>query len=156
AALIGAAVEHALFAQAELLAVLRSLRNLEQRSAVNCRHFDLRAQSCFVDPHRDADLDIVSFAMEERMLFHADGDVQIACWSSHRSGVALPGDSQSRALLRARRDSHIDGFVFRDDAVAVAGSAGVAQAARSVASRTRQAKAHRSRHLRYVPTAVAL
>ena len=40
---------HAFFAQAELLSVLGSLRNLEQRPAVDGGNFDLGAQPGFVD-----------------------------------------------------------------------------------------------------------
>ena len=49
AALVGARVEHALLAQPELLAVLGALRNLQQRPAVDGRHFDLGAQRRFPD-----------------------------------------------------------------------------------------------------------
>src|SRR5262252_1410584 len=46
-ALIRARVQHSLFPQPELLAVLRALRHFEQRPAVDGRHFDLRAQPRF-------------------------------------------------------------------------------------------------------------
>ena len=45
AARVLARIEHTLFAQAELLAVLRALRNLQQRAAVDGGHFDLGAQA---------------------------------------------------------------------------------------------------------------
>ena len=70
AALIGARVQDAFFAQAEPLAVLRALRNLEQRAAVDCGHFDLGAERRF--PHGDGhlDFDVVALAVEEGVLLH--------------------------------------------------------------------------------------
>ena len=44
ATLVLTRVEHALFAQPELAAVGRAWRNLEQRAAVDSRHFDLGAR----------------------------------------------------------------------------------------------------------------
>ena len=70
AALVGARVQHALLAQPELLAVLGALRNLQQRAAVDGRHFDLGAQRRFRHRDRHLDFDIVAVAAEERMLFH--------------------------------------------------------------------------------------
>src|SRR5689334_5474377 len=63
-------VEDALLAQAEYLAVLGSLRNLEQRPPVNGGNLDFGPQAGFVDADRNGDFDIVPIATEERMRFH--------------------------------------------------------------------------------------
>ena len=125
AALAGARIQHALFAQPEFLPVLGALRNLQQRAAVDGGHFDLGAQPGFVDAHRHGDLDIVAFAAEERMRLHAQRDVQIARRRAHGSGVSLARDSQPRALLRARRNAHLHGFGGGDAAVAMSKSGSV-------------------------------
>src|SRR5689334_10594290 len=66
AALVGALVQHAPLAEAELLAVLGAARDLEERPAVNGRRLDLGAESGLPDGDGQLDLDIVAFALEER------------------------------------------------------------------------------------------
>ena len=69
AALILASVEDALFAQTELLAVLRALRHFEQRASVDGGHFDFGAQSGLSDGDRHLNPDVVAIAMEEGVRF---------------------------------------------------------------------------------------
>ena len=75
--------------------------------------------------------------------------------SAVRARVAFARHAQTRALLRARRNPHLHGFRVRDAPVAVARRAPIAQPARALALRTRQAEAHRAGHLRHVAAAVA-
>src|SRR5690348_12705634 len=69
AALPAALVQNALFPQAETLAVLGALRDLQQGAAVDGRHFDFGAKRSLPDRDRHSDFDVVAFAMEERMIF---------------------------------------------------------------------------------------
>ena len=66
AARVLARVEYAPFAQPELLLVLRARRNLQQRLAVDGRHFDLGAQARFGHSDRHLQLNVVAFAAEQR------------------------------------------------------------------------------------------
>src|ERR1017187_2271335 len=108
AALVGARVEHALFAQAELLAVHGSLRNLQQGASIDGRDFDLGAQRRFPDSHRNLDPDVIAIAVEERMLLHPGGNVEIARRRAHSAGVALARHAQAAAAAGARRDADLD------------------------------------------------
>src|SRR5882762_7953071 len=69
-ALVFARVRDSFFAQAEFLAVLRALRDLEQRPAIDGGHFDLGSESGFGNCHRNLNVDVVALALEEWMWFH--------------------------------------------------------------------------------------
>src|ERR1039457_236589 len=126
AALVGARVEHTFFAEAKLLAVHGSLRNLQQGASVDGRNFDLGAERRFPDSHRNLDLDIIAIAVEERMFFHPGGDIEIARRRAHGAGVALARHAQAAAAAGARRDADLDCFGAGDAAFAGAGGAGIA------------------------------
>src|SRR5260370_28538298 len=127
AALVLARIENALLAQPKFPSVGRSWRDFQQRAAVNRGHFDLRAQAGLGDGNRHFDLDIVSVAVEERMLLYARRDVEIACRSAQRAGIAFARNPQPRAVLRPGRN--VDGYRLgaRDAPVAMTGGAGVLQ-----------------------------
>ena len=71
----GACIKHTLFTQPEYLAVLRSLGNLKQRTAVDGGDLDLRAEAGFIDSNGHLNFDIVAIATEKRMRLDADGNV---------------------------------------------------------------------------------
>src|SRR5579863_10069700 len=156
AARSGARVRHALLAEPELLAVLGALRNLQEGAAVDGGHLDLGAEARFIDPHRHGDFDIVSVAAEKGVRIHAHRDVQIARRCAQRAGVPLAGHAQAGTLLRPGRNSHLDGFLGGDAAIAMAGRAVIAQPSRALALGTGEAEAHRARHLRHGPASIAL
>src|SRR5471032_524408 len=86
AALVGARVEHTLFAQTEFLAVHGPLRNFEQGAAA------IRG---------------VAIEMEEGVVLHFGSDVEIARRRSHGAGVAFAGNAQAAAVARAGRDAEL-------------------------------------------------
>src|SRR5471030_2730860 len=161
AALVGARVEHTLFAQTEFLAVHGPLRNFEQGAAairggaIDGGHLDLGAESGFPHRHRNGDLDVVAIAMEEGVVLHFGSDVEIARRRSHGAGVAFAGNAQEAAVARAGRDAEFDGFGSRHAAVA-AGGTGVAQFPGSAAPRAGEIEFHGARHLADVAGAFAL
>src|SRR5580658_8314976 len=155
ATLAGTRVQHAFFAQTELLAVLGALRNLEQRTAVDSGHLDLGAEAGFVDAHRHTDLNVIAIAAKEGMRFDAQRDVKVAGRGAMRSGIALAGDAQSGALLRARRNPDLHGFICGDAAIAMTGGACILKAAGSIAARAGEAEAHGAGGLRDIAAAVA-
>src|ERR1035438_5730626 len=156
AALVGARVEHALLAEAELLAVHGSLRNLQQGASVDGRNFDLGAQRRFPDSHRNLDLYVVAIAVEEKMLFDLGGDVEIARRGAHGTGVALARHAQAAAAAGARRNADLHRFRACDAAFAAAGGAGVAQLAGPAAARAGEAELHGAGHLGDVAGTMAL
>ena len=74
---------HALLAQAQFLSTLRARRNAQQRAAIDGRHLNLRAQRGFGEGDWHGQVNVVAFALEDRMLAHAHDDVQIAGGSAH-------------------------------------------------------------------------
>src|ERR1700731_2949530 len=125
ATLVGPRVEDSLFTQPEALAVLSALRNFEQGAAVDGRHFDLGSERGFPDGNGHLDLDIVAFAMKERVLFHFGGDVEIAWRRAHGAGIALAGNTEPGTVARSRRDSDLDCFRPRDTPIAATGGTGI-------------------------------
>src|ERR1039458_370620 len=93
AALVGARVEHALLAEAELLAVHGSLRNLQQGASVDGRNFDLGAQRRFPDSHRNLDLYVVAIAVD-------------VSWVSLQQGWSVDGRNFDLGARRRFPDSH--------------------------------------------------
>src|SRR5471032_2978968 len=162
AALVGARVEHTLFAQTEFLAVHGPLRNFEQGAAairggaIDGGHLDLGAESGFPHRHRNRDFDVVAIAMEEGVVLHLGGDVKIARRRSHGAGVAFTGNAQAAAVARAGRDAEFDRFGSRHAAVAAAGGTGIAQFPGSAAPRAGEIEFHGARHLADVAGAFAL
>src|ERR1022692_3328827 len=92
AALVGALVEHTLFAQTEALGVGGALRDLEQGAAVNRGNLDFGSQRGLPNGDGHGDFNIVAFAAEEWMRFHLGGDVEIARGGAHGAGIAFGGD----------------------------------------------------------------
>src|ERR1019366_7034030 len=155
-ALIGARIQHALLPQPEALPLGSSLRNLEQRAAIDGGHLDLGPQRRL--PHRDGylDFDIVPLAVEERVLLHFGGDIQVPWRRSHGSRVALARHPQSRAVARPRRNPRLHRLRARYPALTAAFRACVPQFPRASAPRARQVELHGSGHLRHVARPLAL
>src|ERR1039457_6374953 len=156
AALVGARVEHALFAEAELLAINRALRNLQQGASVDGGNFDFGAKRRFRHFDGNLDFDVIAIAVEERMFRHPHGDVQIAWRRAHGAGVALARHAQAAAAAGTRRNSYFDRFRAGDAAFASAGGAGVAQLARPAAAWAGEAELHGAGHLGDVAGTMAL
>src|ERR1035437_8876762 len=156
AALIGARIQDALLAQPEALAVRGSLRNLEERAAIDGGHLDFGAQRRL--PHRDGnlDFDVVAFAVEEWVFLHFSGDVEIARRRSHGSGVALARHPQPGAVARARREARLHHLRARYAALAPAFGTGIPQFPRASAARAGQVELHGPGHLGHVASPLAL
>src|ERR1051326_2740206 len=156
AALVLTRVEHALFAETELLAGLRARPHRQQSPAVDRGHFNLRAQTGLGDGHGNFDFNIVSVAMEERMLLHPRGDIEIAGRRALGAGVAFARNSQPRSILRAGRDVDSHSLRARDTSIAVTGRARVLQLSFAAAARAGEVEFHGARHLRNRSGAAAL
>jgi hypothetical protein len=89
-------------AQTESLGVRGTLRDLQQGTAVDRRHFDFGTEGRLPDRDRYGDFNVVAFATEERMRFHFGSDVKIAGRGAHRAGIAFAGDAQAGTIARAR------------------------------------------------------
>src|SRR5579863_1750166 len=156
AASVLAGIEDAALAQPKLLLVLRAGRDLEQRFSVDGRNLDLGSEAGFGDGNRHLQLNVVTFAAEQGMIFDVSGDVEIARGRSHASGVAFTGNSQSRATLRAGRDSYFDNLGMSEAAIAVARRADVLESAFAIAFRAGEVELHVARHLGYAAGGIAL
>src|ERR1017187_2550089 len=156
AALAGARVEHAFFAEAELLAVHGSLRNLQQGASVNGGNFDLGAERRFRNRHGNLNLDVIALAVEKRMFRHPGGDVEIARGCAHGAGVALARHAQAIYTSPDRKSTRLNSSHRCDAAFAAAGGAGVAQLAGSAAARAGEAELHGAGHLGDVAGTMAL
>ena len=108
----------------------------------------LAPETGFGDADGNADLDVVAVAREERMLFDARGDVEVARRRALRAGVTLAGNTEPRSVLRAGGNVHRYGFRTRDAAIAMAGGAGILQLAFAAAARAGEIELHGAGHLR--------
>src|SRR5579875_426220 len=156
AARVLARIQYALLAQPEFLAVLCPLRDLQNRAPVNGRHFDLGAQSRLRNRQRHLDVDVVSIALEEWMLLHANCDIKVARRPARHAGISLPRYPQPRPRRHALRNPHLYRVRPRHHALAPARRACVLQPPRSAAARARQVELHRPRHLRHRSRPIAL
>src|SRR6202140_5152130 len=147
---------HTLFPQAQLLSGLRSRRNLQQRPAVDRGHFDLRSQSGFGRAYRDSQIDVVSVAPEDRMLFSSDDRIKIARWAAVDPGIPLARNANPLSVTRASLDAHFERLRFRHRAFTMAGGTRRQILARPVASRTLHVELHPSAGLGDVSRSVAL
>src|SRR5581483_3740834 len=93
-----ARVKHPLFSQPELLPVLRTLWNLQQRPAIDRWNLDLRTEPRLAHRKRHLDMDVITFAPEKGMPLHTNSDVQIARRSSRHARVAFARHAQPRAV----------------------------------------------------------
>jgi len=112
-------------AQAELLAGLRALRDVDGGFAAQRGHFDLATECCFGEADRHRTVQVIAIALKDLVLLDADLDVQVAGWATVGAGLAVAAGSDAHAVVDARRDLHFQRFLFLDLAFAVAGAARV-------------------------------
>ncbi len=108
---------------------------LQQRAAIDGRHFNLGAQRGLGERHRNGEMDVVALALENRMLTDPHDDVKIARGRAHRSGIAASGQADALAVARARLDAHLQRLAALHAAFAVAHRAHRAVLAAAAAAR---------------------
>src|SRR3989475_2223970 len=94
--------------QREDLARLGASGHLDPRLALERRHLDLRPQGRLREAERDLAHDVVPLADEERMLAHAEHDVEVAGCAGVRPGLALAAQLESGAAVDAGRDLDVE------------------------------------------------
>src|SRR2546427_1665773 len=97
--------------QPEDLARLGARGDLDPRLAVERGHLDLRPQGGLSEAERDLAHHVGSLADEERMLAHAEHDVEVAGHAGVRAGLALAAQLEARAAVDAGR--HLDAELVR-------------------------------------------
>src|SRR4030095_10553805 len=103
---------HALLAQAEHAPRLRLARHLEVDVAAERRHLDFSAERRCREAHRHLARQVAAVALEDRMLAHADFDVEISRRAAVASGLALAGETDPVAGRDARRDPSREIFLL--------------------------------------------
>ena len=94
--------------------------------------------------------------MEERVILHFGGDVQVSGRRAHGAGIAFAWHAQPRAVAGAGRDADLDRIRSGHAALASAGGAGIAQAAGAATARAGEVEAHGAGHLADIAAAFAL
>ena len=123
----GAVAAHrldALAAQAEQLAGLGAMRDLDERLALERGHHDVGAQRRLRKTHRHFAIKIVALALEDGVRAHVHFHVQVARLGARRAGFAFAGKADAVAGIDAGRDLHLQHLFVLHAAVAVAGLAG--------------------------------
>src|SRR5260370_38647009 len=95
-------MSHRCVADAKLGATLDAFRNLELVRLLECRHFDFRSQRRLRHVDGDGAMQVVFVALEERMFFDLEHNVQIARRSAIGSGLAFLRHAQARTIVHAR------------------------------------------------------
>src|SRR5438034_3927202 len=94
--------------QREDLARLGASGHLDPRLALERRHIDLHPQGRLREAERDLAHDVVPLAHEERMLAHAEHDVEVAGCAGVRPGLAFAAQLESGAAVDAGRDLDVE------------------------------------------------
>src|SRR6185436_10886330 len=115
----------ALAAQAEGLAVLGALGQLDLGLAAERRHLDRPAERGVRQADRDGAVKVVAVALEDVVRLHPDLNVEIAVRTAVRAGLAVAARADPHAFVDARRDLDLERLVLLDAALAVAGRAGL-------------------------------
>jgi len=149
-------VEDSFVTQSELLPVLRTLRNFQDGTAIDGRHFDFGSQASFTDRERQLDFDVIPIALEERVLVNAYGDVQVARRTDAYAYVPFTRNPQSCTGTDSLGYAHFHHVRPCYPAFSAAGGTCVFQTPCSAAALTLQIKLHGPGHLRYGSSAVAL
>src|SRR5262249_22504640 len=102
----GAALEprHAIAGKPERAPARRRGRNLHRDLAAQGRHLERRPERGFGCRHREAQMDVVALALEERVRRHRDAQVEITARS--RGAGAFAGDAHALIALHARGNFH--------------------------------------------------
>jgi len=124
-------------AQAEDLAALRFVRDLELGRAVQCRDLDLAAERRGAEADRHFAVQVVVVALENRVCLEVDLHIQISRRAAVDAMLTLAGQSDAVAFIDPARNFYRQRFVLLDPAGAVARAAGVGdEASGAVAFRT--------------------
>src|SRR5207245_7376482 len=119
-------------------AALRAFGNFQFLFPVQSRHLQLRAEGGLRNADGNRAVQIRTTALEERVLFDFEDNVQIARRPAIRPGLALAGDTQPRSRIHTGRNSQLDGFFAFETSLAVALLAALAHnLARTLARRAR-------------------
>src|SRR5262249_21927082 len=141
-------IPHAPARQAEPLAALASLRNLEPHRSARGRHVDGRAAHRLPDRDRHLDGEILAVPPHERVRAHLDTEVQVA-GAAAATRTALATHPDAGAVGDARRHLHGAPRPLLDRAGAAAARARPHPLAPgAVALRARDGPAHGDRELR--------
>src|SRR5690242_2519202 len=103
------AAAHRLYAapaQAQLMAGLRLRRDGDFHLALQRGHRQLRAQRRLREADRHLAVQVVAVALEDRVLAHAHFHVEITRLGAGRTGLTLPGQANSVAVVDARGNAH--------------------------------------------------
>ena len=98
-------VRHALAAQLEARAGLRAGRDVQLLAAVERRHLDAPAERERREADRQLAVEVVLFAMEERVLLHVDDDVEVAGRAAGGAVLAFARGGAAAGRWRSRRES---------------------------------------------------
>src|ERR1019366_5907832 len=147
---------HALFAQPQLLPRLRPGRNLQHAAPIDGGHLDFRSQSRFYRRHWHGDVDVVAFALKQRVLADADDDVEVADPASPQAGIAFARDANALPVAGSALKADLERIGALDPAFAVADGAGRNVLPRPMASGTGDVELHPSARLLDRALAVAL
>lgn len=101
-------VGHTLALEAEGLAVLRALRDLQFIGTFQRFHFHGVAERCLNHRYGNLTVDIISVALEKVMGFNVDENVKIALRASVPALLALASQPQSCAFFHPRRYLDLD------------------------------------------------
>src|ERR1041384_2894778 len=133
---------NAFFAQPQLLPALRAWRNLQLRTPIDGRNFNLCAQGGLPCSHRYSHVDVVAFAAKHRVLTHANNNVEITCRSAARACVTFAGNADALSIARACLDPDFKRFRALHHAFPVADWAGGLDFACAAATRAGDVELH--------------
>ena len=105
--------------------------------------------------HRNGQVNIVAFAMKDRMVSGADDHVEVAGRSSMGAGIAFAGNANALAIARTSLDTDFQRFGLLHGSFAMAGAAGCYVLASAVAARAGRIELHASAGLRDLAGAAA-
>src|SRR5438270_8517086 len=133
---------HTFFAQTKFLSRLCSRRNLQQGATINCRHFDLRAQSGFCCGDRNYNMNVLAFAAKHWVAFRPNNYVEIAWLAAAGAGVAFASKTNALAIACACLDANLERLGAVDHAFSVTYRASRNIFAGAVAARARHIELH--------------
>src|SRR6185369_2538010 len=107
-------------AQAERLAVLRSLGQVDLGLAAERRYLDRAAERRRGHADRDGAVQVVAVTLEDLVLLDADLDVEIAVRAAVRPRLAVAARADPHAFVDAGRDLDLERLVALEAALAVA------------------------------------
>src|SRR5262249_45019752 len=118
-----AQVGHALTPHAHHLAALGARGNAQVRGLVDRGNLDLVAESGLGDIDRQIEQQVVALAAEVAVRLDVEVQVAVAARAAGRTGLALTGQADLRAIVDARRHTHAQALGDLDAAPPTAGRA---------------------------------